>query len=960
MSLELLPTVNEQLQKIMDERGLHWAQREAHEAFARDMNAGHRRIYGDMAMGSGKSALPLTHFEACFRAGVPVTGTIFTDSQENIVNLLAKEAPKWAPELVKSGRLTRFLPSDTDVSPFNVTSYHGGSQGLRTGSLRPPTLGYLDEAQGSLSDARQELFGSFKDVSQIIGLTATPAYSIRKSLDWAGFKESYKLPFEEAVARSLLCSYRNIILEVEDDELSLDKIDITRGDFDEKQLEKLMERSSIRESVRDYIQHWQDPATGQSYLHDRKGLFSCVTVANAIETAEYYNHAFQKYMSEGVSFVEPIWSSSIDAGAMSQGQRDDIVGRFREGKIRYAATKNLLITGYDDEEIDTIFNLRPTPSMVVVPQRAGRTVRFNHRAPDKVAHIIDVVLPGKNQRQMLFADYAGETQMYTDALQQRIDAGLYDLDGNSKAKDESSDEEAEFDEEKEKRKASVPPYKVYYDRREARSYIVSREQRRAIAKRPWLAESTPGLLAALIKKDILSKRDLIERIRELAFKHDWDYDVTKTKGVGGALSEANITKALKGVFMREREQERKEHFNKIRPSWQAAKRKFDNAMGEEGLSKRQEAAARMQQLEAELQRPPMQSYEMAEVAISMVLGGHPSKLFGDIKVIQGDVPTYPTKKIKHPEHGKIKVQEIPEGTRMLRELPKGSASFDPDYIFPDGTMEGVMNIHGGAAQRDFKRLFAKLVLEDLQELTEAELYHDCPDETPSESLDEDDTDTPVLNTLDPKNFEDLISDIVEEAVDLDAGEEANLIRRYQRHQKRQIIGDPVNDFSVKDPYIDHQTEKPIDTTSDEFALAALNAEWPSLSKAPAPDAVLNYKSAQTLIARALSSLTPREERVLRMRFGLDNDRDMTLEEVGAEFNVSRERIRQIETKGLRKLKHPSRSRYLRDLLGEEMAAPAVDSLRTKAPDMKLELTQAAPETQEEDVVGDWIRENTID
>ncbi|MBQ7624950.1 MAG: RNA polymerase sigma factor RpoD [Clostridia bacterium] len=64
----------------------------------------------------------------------------------------------------------------------------------------------------------------------------------------------------------------------------------------------------------------------------------------------------------------------------------------------------------------------------------------------------------------------------------------------------------------------------------------------------------------------------------------------------------------------------------------------------------------------------------------------------------------------------------------------------------------------------------------------------------------------------------------------------------------------------------------------------------------------------------LSSLTPREEKVLRLRFGLDDGRSRTLEEVGQEFDVTRERIRQIEAKALRKLRHPSRARKLKDYL----------------------------------------------
>jgi len=64
----------------------------------------------------------------------------------------------------------------------------------------------------------------------------------------------------------------------------------------------------------------------------------------------------------------------------------------------------------------------------------------------------------------------------------------------------------------------------------------------------------------------------------------------------------------------------------------------------------------------------------------------------------------------------------------------------------------------------------------------------------------------------------------------------------------------------------------------------------------------------------LAGLTPREAKVLRMRFGIDMNTDHTLEEVGKQFDVTRERIRQIEAKALRKLRHPTRSEQLRSFL----------------------------------------------
>ena len=64
----------------------------------------------------------------------------------------------------------------------------------------------------------------------------------------------------------------------------------------------------------------------------------------------------------------------------------------------------------------------------------------------------------------------------------------------------------------------------------------------------------------------------------------------------------------------------------------------------------------------------------------------------------------------------------------------------------------------------------------------------------------------------------------------------------------------------------------------------------------------------------MHKLTPREEKVIRLRYGLDDGRQRTLEEVGKEFNVTRERIRQIEAKALRKLRNPTKSKKLRDYL----------------------------------------------
>ena len=86
--------------------------------------------------------------------------------------------------------------------------------------------------------------------------------------------------------------------------------------------------------------------------------------------------------------------------------------------------------------------------------------------------------------------------------------------------------------------------------------------------------------------------------------------------------------------------------------------------------------------------------------------------------------------------------------------------------------------------------------------------------------------------------------------------------------------------------------------------------------APAPAEAASHALMREQLWDVLNTLTPREEKVLRLRFGLDDGNQRTLEEVGREFKVTRERIRQIEAKALRKLRHPSRSKKLKDYLDE--------------------------------------------
>jgi RNA polymerase primary sigma factor len=119
---------------------------------------------------------------------------------------------------------------------------------------------------------------------------------------------------------------------------------------------------------------------------------------------------------------------------------------------------------------------------------------------------------------------------------------------------------------------------------------------------------------------------------------------------------------------------------------------------------------------------------------------------------------------------------------------------------------------------------------------------------------------------------------------------------------RKVLKIAKEPISLETPIGDEEDSHLGDFIEDKAAIIPLDAAVQA-----------NLREAAT---RVLSSLTPREERVLRMRFGIGMNTDHTLEEVGQQFNVTRERIRQIEAKALRKLKHPSRSRKLRSFLDD--------------------------------------------
>ncbi|MCD6358639.1 MAG: RNA polymerase sigma factor RpoD [Dehalococcoidia bacterium] len=143
----------------------------------------------------------------------------------------------------------------------------------------------------------------------------------------------------------------------------------------------------------------------------------------------------------------------------------------------------------------------------------------------------------------------------------------------------------------------------------------------------------------------------------------------------------------------------------------------------------------------------------------------------------------------------------------------------------------------------------------------------------------------------------------------------HLVQEYGREPTSGEIGERMEISSNKVREITGVSQEPIslETPIGEEEDSRLG-DFVEDHRAMSPPEVASRQLLREQIEDVLSTITPRERRVLQLRFGLEDGRGRTLEEVGKEFGVTRERIRQIEAKALRKLRHPSRSKRLKDYL----------------------------------------------
>lgn len=161
--------------------------------------------------------------------------------------------------------------------------------------------------------------------------------------------------------------------------------------------------------------------------------------------------------------------------------------------------------------------------------------------------------------------------------------------------------------------------------------------------------------------------------------------------------------------------------------------------------------------------------------------------------------------------------------------------------------------------------------------------------------------------------------VVEKILKASRHEKIFLIQGFDLRRRIELIAQEMqttpeevsNLFALRAAYMNIVSlDKPVDEEDGDSLLINFIED----SNTPSPSEVASFMILKEQLEDVLNTLTPREKDVLKLRYGLDDSRERTLEEVGKIFNVTRERIRQIEAKALRKLRHPARSKKLKDFL----------------------------------------------
>lgn len=279
-----------------------------------------------------------------------------------LVDQTAERFHQFAPDL----QVGKLYSNDHDITrPVTITTYASLVRHIQDGTLdaRLYKLLVLDEVHRSLSGKRIQAVAQFTG-SIKLGFTATPMYSEDRQVANLLNTEIHRMSIREAVEENLLSPFSAIIAETEVD---LSNITIkSTGDYDDKELEDAINISSRNQAAVDLYNKLFQGQTAVAY---------CTSVKHAQDLARIFNE-------NGVS-------ADFVSGYQDKKEQANVLRRYHEGKIKVLCNADILIEGFDEPRVSVCFNVRPTHSLVVAQQRAGRVLRLDPDNPNKHATVVD-------------------------------------------------------------------------------------------------------------------------------------------------------------------------------------------------------------------------------------------------------------------------------------------------------------------------------------------------------------------------------------------------------------------------------------------------------------------------------------------------------------------------------------------------------------------------------------------
>jgi len=460
-----------------------------------------------------------------------------------------EEAEIFSPHLFNDVGLLKFSKPRLDVQLL-IGSYWAVSKHAETTTFKDGMFDLIvkDEDHEGLSERRKHAFNLSLSKTFKTSFTATQAYSIEKSLEAAGYKCVYRLPFDVAVAKGILSPTRNSFIEFEDPELSLKNIRLTAtGELDARELGKVINNQGVARAMAHFYATFTDPDTNRP-LFGRSGINFCSDIEHAKAVSEEFNVILGDRMKPGVIASLPIWGeissrklvkrtigemlaheyglghdfdTLVKLDRIVDPRLEDIradmpdgiltAGRVltwlhRKGHVLFLSTADYLTRGYNNRRAEIGFDFVPRISLVAVGQIPGRLTRKDAQNLSKVAQMYSLTYPDTPFASQIFpADFWGRAALFPDGQ------------GTLSKEDRIISPAASY----------TPPqddllaFKLHFGQREVEEYVKARNIKRLKALNPLLNEVTPPVFRALLRINLHRFDDFLVRVQKWARENDY-------------------------------------------------------------------------------------------------------------------------------------------------------------------------------------------------------------------------------------------------------------------------------------------------------------------------------------------------------------------------------------------------------------------------------------------------------